>query len=150
MFQIEVVLNSITHAKDLVSIAEGTPCEVWLHCHRYVVNAKSLLGVLSLPFMEEAKLSLETEDQQVIDEVLKRLSTFHLLKDESAINDKAYDLVALGEILIDFTQEGVTASGQKIFVQHAGGAPANVLVAASKLGSKTAFLGKVGTDAHGF
>ncbi len=149
MFQIEVVLNSITHAKDLVSIAEGTPCEVWLHCHRYVVNAKSLLGVLSLPFMEEAKLSLETEDQQVIDEVLKRLSTFHLLKDESAINDKAYDLVALGEILIDFTQEGVTASGQKIFVQHAGGAPANVLVAASKLGSKTAFLGKVGTDAHG-
>lgn len=99
--------------------------------------------------MEEAKLSLETEDQQVIDEVLKRLSTFHLLKDESAINDKAYDLVALGEILIDFTQEGVTASGQKIFVQHAGGAPANVLVAASKLGSKTAFLGKVGTDAHG-
>lgn len=149
MFQIEVVLNSITHAKDLVSIAEGTPCEVWLHCHRYVVNAKSLLGVLSLPFMEEAKLSLETEDQQVIDEVLKRLSTFHLLKGESAINDKAYDLVALGEILIDFTQEGVTASGQKIFVQHAGGAPANVLVAASKLGSKTAFLGKVGTDAHG-
>ncbi len=89
--------------------------------------------------MEEAKLSLETEDQQVIDEVLKRLSTFHLLKGESAINDKAYDLVALGEILIDFTQEGVTASGQKIFVQHAGGAPANVLVAASKLGSNGIF-----------
>ena len=95
MFQIEVVLNSITHAKDLVSIAEGTPCEVWLHCHRYVVNAKSLLGVLSLPFMEEAKLSLETDQQHFIDDVIKILSTFQILKDERAINENAYYLVAL-------------------------------------------------------
>lgn len=149
VFQIEVLLNSITHAKDLVSIAEGTPCEVWLHCHRYVVNAKSLLGVLSLPFMEDASLSLETKDQQVIEDVLKKLRLFHLLKDEDAIQEKKYDITALGEILIDFTEEGVNASGQKIFIQNAGGAPANVLVAATKLGSKTAFLGKVGDDQQG-
>ncbi len=60
-----------------------------------------------------------------------------------------FDISAFGEILIDFTEMGSTEEGQKIFAQNAGGAPANVLVCATKLGLQTAFLGKVGDDMHG-
>ncbi len=61
---------------------------------------------------------------------------------------KIFDITALGEILIDFTSVGKEGSN-KIFQQNPGGAPANVLVAATKLGSTTAFIGKAGTDMHG-
>ncbi|MBS4206574.1 carbohydrate kinase [Bacillus sp. FJAT-50079] len=60
-----------------------------------------------------------------------------------------FDIVALGELLIDFTPSGETGNGNPLFEQNAGGAPANVLAALSKLGKKTAFIGKVGDDAFG-
>ena len=63
--------------------------------------------------------------------------------------EKKYDVVALGEILIDFTLCGTLEAGQRLFEQNPGGAPANVLTALSKFGRKTAFIGKVGKDVHG-
>jgi fructokinase len=63
--------------------------------------------------------------------------------------EKKYDLAALGEILIDFTESGRSSSGMRIFEQNPGGAVTNVLCAAAKLGKKTAFIGKVGDDMHG-
>lgn len=60
-----------------------------------------------------------------------------------------FDVVALGEILIDFTPYGNSEFGQKLFEQNPGGAPANVLCCLAKLGKKTAFIGKVGKDMHG-
>ena len=63
--------------------------------------------------------------------------------------EKRYDVVALGEILIDFTPCGKSEAGQRLFEQNPGGAPANVLMALSKFGRKTAFIGKVGKDMHG-
>lgn len=62
---------------------------------------------------------------------------------------KQFDLTAFGEILIDFTNVGISENGQKLFAQNPGGAPANVLVASKKLGVKTAFLGKAGADMQG-
>ena len=59
------------------------------------------------------------------------------------------DIVALGEMLIDFTMQGVNSQGQRLFAQNAGGAPANVAAAAAKLGAKVAFIGKAGNDMHG-
>lgn len=59
------------------------------------------------------------------------------------------DIVTLGELLIDLTQKGVDELGNGKFVAYPGGAPANVAVAASKLGVKTGFIGKVGNDAFG-
>lgn len=59
------------------------------------------------------------------------------------------DVCALGELLIDFTDSGTSANGQKLFERNAGGAPANVLVALARLGHTGAFLGKVGNDMHG-
>ena len=60
-----------------------------------------------------------------------------------------YDIVALGESLIDFTPAGINEMGMPLFSQNPGGAPANVLAMASKLGRSTAFVGKVllGVDA---
>ena len=62
---------------------------------------------------------------------------------------KQFDIVALGELLIDFTPAGYSAEGMRLFEQNPGGAPANMLTAASRFGLKTAFIGKVGDDMHG-
>lgn len=59
------------------------------------------------------------------------------------------DILAVGEILIDLTQSGRTEQGIPRFDANPGGAPANLAVAASRLGAKTAFIGKVGADSFG-
>ena len=59
---------------------------------------------------------------------------------------KKYDVVALGELLIDFTDNGISGQGNTIFEANPGGAPCNVLAMLQKLGNKTAFIGKVGKD----
>lgn len=61
----------------------------------------------------------------------------------------AHDIVALGELLIDFTCVSVDADGYPTMAAHPGGAPANFLAAVTKFGGKTALLGKVGTDTFG-
>mgnify|MGYP000018576773 FL=1 len=59
------------------------------------------------------------------------------------------DILSIGEILIDLTQTGVNAKGVPLYAANPGGAPANLSVAASRLGARTAFIGKVGDDAFG-
>lgn len=63
--------------------------------------------------------------------------------------EKTYDIVALGELLVDFTPAGVSESGMLLFERNPGGAPVNMLAAAAKSGVRTAFIGKVGNDIHG-
>lgn len=60
-----------------------------------------------------------------------------------------YDIVALGEALIDFTPSGINDAGMRLYSQNPGGAPANVLAMASKFGVCTAFIGQVGDDPFG-
>ena len=59
------------------------------------------------------------------------------------------DILSIGEILIDLTQTGVNAKGVPLYAANPGGAPANLSVAAARLGARTAFIGKVGDDAFG-
>ena len=59
------------------------------------------------------------------------------------------DIVAMGELLIDFTSVGKSNSGMNIFEQNPGGAPANVAACVARLGGKAGFIGKVGDDMHG-
>ena len=59
------------------------------------------------------------------------------------------DVVALGELLIDFTDNGLSQQGNKIFEANPGGAPCNVLAMLSKYGKKTGFIGKIGNDTFG-
>lgn len=62
---------------------------------------------------------------------------------------KKFDVVALGELLIDFTESGVSEQGNPVLEANPGGAPCNVLAMLNKLGKKTAFIGKVGNDNFG-
>ena len=59
------------------------------------------------------------------------------------------DVVALGELLIDFTENGVSGQGNPLFEANPGGAPCNVLAMLRKLGKSCAFIGKVGDDMFG-
>lgn len=62
---------------------------------------------------------------------------------------KKYDVIALGEFLIDFTMNGQSEQGNNMFEACPGGAPCNVLALLNKMGKKTAFIGKVGKDQFG-
>ena len=62
---------------------------------------------------------------------------------------KTYDVIEMGELLVDFTMNGKNERGNAIFEACPGGAPCNVLAMLSKLGRKTSFLGKVGRDSFG-
>ena len=61
----------------------------------------------------------------------------------------AFDVVSLGELLIDFTPVGVSENGNPVFERNPGGGPANFACAVAKLGGKAAFIGKVGNDNFG-
>jgi len=65
------------------------------------------------------------------------------------MDKKLFDVVALGELLVDFTQNGVSEQGNLLFEANPGGAPANVLAMLRKLGKSCAFIGKVGRDSFG-
>lgn len=60
-----------------------------------------------------------------------------------------YDVTALGELLIDFTENGISSQGNPLFEANPGGAPCNVLAMLAGLGHCTAFIGKVGKDFFG-
>ncbi len=62
---------------------------------------------------------------------------------------KKYDVCALGELLIDFTENGISSQGNPVMEANPGGAPCNVLAMLTKMGYKTAFIGKIGNDIFG-
>ena len=62
---------------------------------------------------------------------------------------KKFDVIALGELLIDFTENGTSRQGNPLLEANPGGAPCNVLAMLNKLNKKTAFIGKVGRDSFG-
>lgn len=63
---------------------------------------------------------------------------------------KSIDVIALGELLIDFTENGFSNQGNRLFEANPGGAPCNVLAMLQNLGHKTAFIGKIGKDNLGY
>ncbi len=65
------------------------------------------------------------------------------------MEQKRFDVVALGELLIDFTENGLNGQGNLLFEANPGGAPCNVLAMLKKLGRSCAFVGKVGEDMFG-
>ena len=65
------------------------------------------------------------------------------------MKDRLYDVTDLGELLIDFTENGTSSQGNPLMEANPGGAPCNVLAMLERLGKKTAFIGKVGKDMFG-
>lgn len=65
------------------------------------------------------------------------------------MENKDIDVIALGELLVDFTESGISKQGNVLMEVNPGGAPCNVLSMLSRLGRKTAFIGKVGLDSFG-
>ena len=65
------------------------------------------------------------------------------------MQNRVCDVTALGELLIDFTENGTSSQGNPLMEANPGGAPCNVLAMLERLGKKTAFIGKVGKDMFG-
>lgn len=65
------------------------------------------------------------------------------------MDNRLFDVTALGELLIDFTENGISPQGNPVLEANPGGAPCNVLSMLGRLGKKTAFIGKVGRDMFG-
>lgn len=63
--------------------------------------------------------------------------------------EKKTDVTALGELLIDFTESGVSPQGNLLLEANPGGAPCNVLAMLAKLGHSACFIGRVGKDMFG-
>lgn len=63
--------------------------------------------------------------------------------------EKKFDVIALGELLIDMTDNGMSEQGNTLFEANPGGAPCNVLAMLNKLGNQVGFIGKVGNDIFG-
>ena len=147
---VKVILGTMQNARKLVSIAESIPCDVELCYGRYVVNAKSMLGVLSMPEFDGGELHIHTDNEKECEKILFQLLDQNLLVDTGdAVKRSIYDITTFGEILIDFTSRDINEDGQMLYARNPGGAPANVAVAASRLGAHTAFIGKAGKDMHG-
>lgn len=146
----KVVLGTMQNARKLVSIVEAIPYDAELCAGRYVVNAKSMLGVLSMPDFETGELHVHTDNAKECEEILFKLLEAGLLMDTNdAVCRTIYDITTFGEILIDFTSQGKNEDGQMLYARNPGGAPANVAVAAGRLGAHTAFIGKAGNDMQG-
>ena len=65
------------------------------------------------------------------------------------MSETKFDVIALGELLIDFTGNGLSPQGNPVYEANPGGAPCNVLAMLKKLGKRCAFVGKVGDDIFG-
>ncbi len=147
---LKVNLGDILHIKNLVSAVSALPCRVDLQVGTFVVDAKSILGVLSLPMKDKGVLNVHSDDSDICTPLLETLEAMGILCEKGPMIQKTTFLAcALGEILIDFTAQGKNKQGQRIFAQNAGGAPANVMAAMARLGARTAFIGKAGNDMHG-
>lgn len=147
---LKVKLGNAVNIKNLVIAVTNLPCDADLQSGTFVVDAKSILGVLSLPTKEVGMLKVDSDDLQICTPLLEHLEALGILCKEGPMIQKTTFLAcALGEMLIDFTMQGRNEQGQRIFAQNAGGAPANVMAAMAKLGARTAFIGKAGNDMHG-
>ena len=126
----KVVLGTMQNARKLVSIAESVPYEAELYCGRYIVNAKSMLGVLSMPEFDKGELHIHTDNEKECEKILFQLLEADLLMDTNdSVKHSIYDITTFGEILIDFTSQNLNEDGQMLYARNPGGAPANVAAA---------------------
>ena len=115
----KVILGTMNNARKLVSIVEKIPYDAELCSGRYVVNAKSMLGVLSMPEFEVGELHIHTDEEIECSNILEKLLENGLLADTyDAAKRSLYDITTFGEILIDFTWQGVSDTGQTLFAQE--------------------------------
>lgn len=99
---VKVILGTMQNARKLVSIAESIPYDVELCYGRYVVNAKSMLGVLSMPEFDEGELHIHTDNEKECEKILFQLLDQNLIVDTGdAVKRSIYDITTFGEILID-------------------------------------------------
>ena len=101
----KVVLGTMQNARKLVSIAESGPYEAELYCGRYIVNAKSMLGVLSMPEFDKGELHIHTDNEKECEKILFQLLEADLLMDTNdSVKHSIYDITTFGEM---FWENGV-------------------------------------------
>ena len=110
--RLKVKLCDMVTIKNLVLAAEHLPCDVDLQSGNFVVDAKSILGVLGLPKKDTGVLQVHSDDPNVCTPFLEELEHLGILCPEGPMIQKTTFLAcALGEMLIDFTMQGRNEQG---------------------------------------
>lgn len=105
--RLKVKLCDTVAMKNLVLAAEHLPCDVDLQSGSFVVDAKSILGVLGLPKKDTGILQVHSDDPKICTPFLEELERLGILCSEGPMIQKTTFLAcALGEMLIDFTMQG--------------------------------------------
>ena len=132
------------NARKLVSIVEAIPYDAELCAGRYVVNAKSMLGVLSMPDFETGELHVHTDNAKECEKILFKLLEAGLLMDTNdAVCRSIYDITTFGEILIDFcTSQGKNEDGQMLYARNPERSTGKCSGGGRKTGSTYCIYGK--------
>ena len=110
--RLKVKLCDMVTIKNLVLASERLPCDVDLQTGNFVVDAKSILGVLGLPKRDTGVLQVHSDDPYVCTPFLEELEHLGILCPEGPMIQKTtFMACALGEMLIDFTMQGKNEQG---------------------------------------
>ena len=110
--RLKVKLHDAVAIKNLVLAAAALPCDVDLQSGSFVIDAKSILGVLGLPKEDTGILQVYSDDPNVCTPFLEELEHLGILCPEGPMIQKTTFLAcALGEMLIDFTMQGRNEQG---------------------------------------
>ncbi len=146
----KIRLGSAENIRAAQNIANSVPFDADIQSGDFVADAKTISGKLNAPMGRHGILNFHTNDRAICEKLTEDMKKSGILIEKIRSSKKyAFSACAVGEMLIDFTMQGRNSQGQRVFAQNAGGAPANVMAAMAKLGARTAFIGKAGSDMHG-
>lgn len=76
MCEVEIKLNTINDVKDLVSYVTGFDCDFEIVSGRFVVDAKSIMGIFSLDLSKELKLVIRSDDELEVERIKNEIKRF--------------------------------------------------------------------------
>lgn len=76
MTKLIIRLPSVKEVKDFVSAVSSCRCDIDIAADRYIIDAKSIMGIFSLDLSKPLELRIISDDENVIADVLDKIGRF--------------------------------------------------------------------------